>query len=316
MKYYLGIDIGGTSIKAGITDEAGNILYKNSVRTLGYRPSNAIVKDMVDLCHLVCKNAEVPLQQVASVGVGVPGTIDSQNGMVIYTNNLNLSGTPVGKMLKDALGKPVYLSNDANCAALGEFVSGSGKDYNSIVMVTLGTGVGGGIILNGKLWGGLDDSAAEIGHMVIEIGGEDCTCGRKGCWEAYSSATALIRDTVRTMGKYPESILHTMQADRAKISAKTPFVAAKAGDPAGKEVVERYLFYLSEGIANIINILAPDAIILGGGVCNEGDNLLVPLKELVFPKCYGGVDVRHSDIKIATLGNDAGIVGAAMLWNA
>lgn len=316
MKYYLGVDLGGTNIKAGITDETGTILYKNSVRTYGSRPAEEIIKDMADLCRLVSKNADIPWDMVESVGIGVPGTVDQKAGTIVYANNLNMDGALVGKLMGERLGKPIFLSNDANCAALGEFVGGSAREYRSIVMVTLGTGVGGGIILNGKLWDGLEGSGSEIGHTVIHADGEDCTCGRKGCWEAYSSATALIRDTKRAMAKHPESLMHAMTHERAKVSAKTAFNAAKAGDPVAQTVIDRYLYYLSEGIANMINILAPDAIILGGGVYNEGDNLLLPLKELVYPKCYGGLSVRHSDLKIATLGNDAGIVGAAMLWNA
>ncbi|MBO5408843.1 MAG: ROK family protein [Clostridia bacterium] len=315
MKYYLGIDLGGTNIKAGITDETGTILYKNAVRTLGQRPAEEIAKDMIDLCRFICRNAEIPLEQVEAVGIGIPGTVDEKKGTIVYANNLHMDGFPIGAVIGKALGKPVYLSNDANCAALGEFVNGSGKNYDSIVMVTLGTGVGGGIILKGKLWGGLDGSAAEIGHMVLKAGGEACSCGRTGCWEAYSSATALIRDTVRAMKKHPESLLNTIQPDLKKVSAKTAFLGLAKGDAVAKEVVEQYLYYLSEGIANIINTLAPDAVILGGGVCNEGDTLLRPLRELVYPKCYGGETVRHPDLKIASMGNDAGIVGAAMLWN-
>lgn len=316
MKYYLGVDLGGTNIKVGITDETGTILHKQSIKTMGARPYEAIVKDMADLCRLVAKTANIPFEQVESVGIGVPGTVDQKSGTVIYANNLNTTGAPVGRLMQEMLGKPVYLGNDANCAALGEFVDGSGKEYHSIVMITLGTGVGGGIILNGKIWDGMEGSGSEIGHMVIQANGEPCTCGRKGCWEAYSSATALTRDTKRAMEQHPESLMHSLVNDQTKVSAKTAFDAAKHGDATGKELVDRYLFYLSEGIANIINILAPDAVILGGGVCNEGDNLLLPLQKLVYPKCYGGMDLPHSELKIAALGNDAGIVGAAMLWNA
>ena len=316
MKYYLGIDLGGTNIKAGLIDETGAILHKRSVKTYGERPGEAIVHDMVDLCLDVCRNSGISIRQVEAVGVGIPGTVDPPSGMIVYTNNLELSGIPAGKMMEKMLGKPVYLGNDASCAALGEYVSGSAKDYDSIVLVTLGTGVGGGIILNGKLWDGLEGAGAEIGHMVIQSGGEDCSCGRRGCWEAYSSATALIRDTNRALEKHSDSILHALAVAKGKVSAKTAFDAARQGDPVGLEVVNRYLFYLSEGIANIINIFAPDAVILGGGVCNEGNRLLIPLKELVYPKCHGGERVRHADIQIASMGNDAGIVGAAMLWNA
>lgn len=316
MKYYLGIDLGGTNIKAGIVDETGAILHKQSIKTFGARPYEEIINDMADLCHTVTQNANISWEQVEAIGIGVPGAVNQKDGMIVYTNNLNLTGVPAGKMLAEKLQKPVYLGNDASCAALGEFVSGSAKEYNSIILVTLGTGVGGGIILNGKLWEGFNGAGGEIGHMVIHSGGEPCSCGRQGCWEAYSSATALIRDTKRAMEEHPESYLHTLLSQRSKISAKTAFDAVKKGDKTAKEVVDRYLFHLSEGLANISNIFEPDAIILGGGVCNEGDALLVPLKELVAPKFHAGDRLPHADIKIASLGNDAGIVGAAMLWNA
>lgn len=316
MKYYLGVDLGGTNIKAGVTDETGKILAKYSVKTNANGDAAAISEQMVNLCLEIVKRAGISMDEVQSVGVGIPGTVDTEQGTVVYANNLNMDGAPVGKLMSEALLKPVFLSNDATCATMGEFVGGSGKEYNSIIMVTLGTGVGGGFVFNGKSWDGLDGASGEIGHMVIENGGEECNCGRRGCWEAYSSATALIRDTRRAMEQHPDSLLHDVAKQAGKVSAKTAFDAMRAGDMAAKEVVDRYLWYLSEGIANMINIFAPEAIILGGGVCNEGDALLTPLKKLVYKKCYGGDLIRHADLKIATLGNDAGIVGAAMLQNA
>lgn len=316
MKYHLGVDLGGTNIKAGVTDQQGKILLKYSVKTNKAGDANVISEQIVGLCHEVCKKAGISMDEIASVGIGIPGTVDAETGMVIYANNLHLDDAPVGKIVSEALGKPVLLNNDASCAAFGEFVSGSGKEYRSIIMVTIGTGVGGGIILNGKPWDGMEGSGGEIGHMVIDAGGEPCTCGRTGCWEAYSSATALVRDTRLAIEQHPESLLRKVMEKTGKISAKTAFDAMRMGDTVAKELVDRYLFYLSEGIANIINIFAPEAVILGGGVCNEGDALLVPLKKLVYQKCYGGNKIRHADIKIAALGNDAGIVGAAMLYNA
>ncbi len=316
MKYYLGVDLGGTNIKAGIVDENGNIILKYSVKTNQKGDADTISEQMIGLCREVCKKAGISIDEIQSVGVGIPGTVDAETGTVIYANNLDLDGAPVGKIMSDVLQKPVVLSNDASCAAFGEFVGGSGKEYNSIIMVTLGTGVGGGIILNGKPWDGMEGAGGEIGHMVIDMGGEACNCGRTGCWESYSSATALVRDTRRAMENHPESLLHKVVEKTGKISAKTAFDAMRMGDQVAKELVNRYLWYLSEGIANMINIFAPEAIILGGGVCNEGDALLVPLKKLVYEKCYGGDRIRHAELKIASLGNDAGIVGAAMLNNA
>ena len=316
MKYYLGVDLGGTNIKAGITDENGNILLKSSVRTDSEGDAKRIADQMVDLCRELCEKAEISMDDVEAVGVGIPGTVDAQKGTVIYCNNLDMDGAPIGAMMQEKLQKPVHLANDASCAALGEFVCGGGKDHNSIILVTLGTGVGGGIILDGKLWEGLEGAGAEIGHMVVHIGGAECTCGRKGCFEAYSSATALVNQTKAAMDAHPESFLHKIVAKTGKVTAKTAFDAMRKGDKVAKEVVDNYLHYLSEGVANLINIFAPEAIILGGGVCNEGDALLVPLKEQVIAKCYGGDLIHHAEIAIATLGNDAGLIGAAMLYKA
>ena len=313
MKYYLGVDLGGTNIKAGVTDENGNILLKSSIKTDAAGDAKRIAEQMAGLCLDLVRKTNVSMDDVESVGVGIPGTVDAEKGTVIYCNNLKMDGAPVGAMMQEILKKPVYLANDASCAALGEFVCGSGRDHNSIILVTLGTGVGGGIILNGKLWEGLEGAGAEIGHMVLHIGGESCTCGRRGCFEAYSSATALVNQTKAAMRKHPLSLMNTIADKSGKVSAKTAFDAMKKGDSVAKEVVENYLFYLSEGIANLINIFAPEAIILGGGVCNEGDTLLVPLREQVVAKCYGGDLIHHAEISIASLGNDAGLIGAAML---
>ncbi len=316
MKYYLGVDLGGTNIKAGITDEKGNILLKTSTRTNSAGDANKIAEQMVALCYELSEKARIPMSDIHAVGVGIPGTVDAEKGTVIYCNNLNMDGAPIGAIMEKKLKKPVHLANDASCAALGEFVCGSGRDYNSIILVTLGTGVGGGIILDGKLWEGLEGAGAEIGHMVIHIGGAECSCGRHGCFEAYSSATALVNQTKAAMAAHPESLLHSIVGKTGKVSAKTAFDAMRKGDAVAKAVVDNYIHYLSEGVANLINIFAPEAIILGGGVCNEGDNLLIPLKEQIIPKCYGGDLIHHAKVSIAKLGNDAGLIGAAMLFQA
>jgi len=311
--YLLGIDLGGTNIAVGLTDENGKILLKDSVRTDSERGMDAVTKDMADLCIKICKDYNISISDVHAIGIGIPGTLDTKNGIIVYTNNLAVENYHIREELNKYIDKPVYISNDANVAALGEFTGGVAKDYNSAVMVTLGTGVGGGIILDKKLWEGLNSAGGEIGHIVINVGGELCTCGRKGCWEAYSSATGLIRDTKRAMEEYTDSIMHKLAGDSGKVSGKTAFTAAKQGDKAGQMVVDSYINNLAEGITNIINLLAPEVIIIGGGVCNEGDYLTIPLKKAVYERCYGGEDLPHSDILIATLGNDAGIVGAAML---
>lgn len=310
--YYMGIDLGGTNIAVGITNDKWEIIYKSSVKTNTEEPEK-MVKDMTDLALSVSKNANIPLSEIKSVGIGIPGALNSKEGVVVYANNLNLRDFHIVEEFHKYIDKPVYISNDANVAALGEAVAGGAKDCESAVVVTLGTGVGGGIILNGKIWEGYKSTGAEIGHTVINVDGEQCTCGRKGCWEAYSSATALIRDTKRAIEKNPDSVMTKMAEKDGKVSGKTAFAAAREGDKAAQAVVDNYIKYLAEGLANITNLIAPEVILLGGGVSHEGDNLLVPLIAETKKRMYGGGRVKHSEIRLASLGNDAGIIGAAAL---
>ncbi len=310
--YYIGIDLGGTNTAVGIVTENGELISKGSVPT-DISDTDSMVKNMGELCKKVCADNNIDLSEIKSIGIGIPGTIDSKTGVVIYSNNINMDNFPIVEKLKKHIDKPVYISNDANVAALGEAVAGGAKDCDSAVVVTLGTGVGGGIILDNKIWEGYMSAGAEIGHMVISVDGEACSCGRKGCWEAYSSATALIRDTKRAISKNPDSLMCKLSKEAGKVSGKTAFKATKMGDKAAQEVVDSYIKHLAEGIANVINLLAPKCILLGGGVSHEGDNLLIPLREAVKPLAYGGDKVEHAEIKLCVLGNDAGIIGAAML---
>ncbi len=310
--YYIGIDLGGTNMAAGIVSEKGELLYKKSIPT-PKENADTLIKNMGGLINSICEENNFSSDDIKSVGIGIPGTVDSQSGIIIYANNLDSDNYPIVEKLKEYTNKPIYISNDANVAALGETVAGGAKGYDSVVVVTLGTGVGGGIILNNKIWEGYKSAGAEIGHMVIRADGEECTCGRKGCWEAYSSATALIRDTKRAITKNPDSLMCKLSKEEGKVLGKTAFEAAKMGDKAAQEVVCNYIKYLSEGIANMINIFAPECVLLGGGISYQGDNLLIPLREAVAPLAYGGDRVEHAEIKCCTLGNDAGIIGAAML---
>lgn len=310
--YYIGVDLGGTNIAAGVVSEDWKLVVKSSVKTNVDDP-DALVKDMADLIKKVISDAGISVSDIKSIGIGSPGTIDSKNGVVVYANNINFHNFPLAEKLKKFIDLPVFMSNDANVAALGEFVAGGAKEYNSAVMVTLGTGVGGGIILDGKIWEGYKSAGAEIGHTVIAVDGEQCSCGRKGCWEAYSSATALIRDTKRAIEKNPSSLMAEIAENDGKVSGKTAFSAAKKGDSVAQEVIDNYIKHLAEGIANILNLIAPEVVLLGGGIAYEGENLLVPLRKKVKSLVYGTDDSMHGEIKSATLGNDAGIIGAAAL---
>jgi glucokinase len=314
--YYIGVDLGGTNIAVGITDENGKILIKGKVPTEKERHSDEIIADMGALCTSLVKEAGLTFKDIAYVGVAAPGSVDPANGEIKYANNINMFHYPLAKKLMEHIPvKKVYLENDANAAALAEAKAGAGKGYQDVIMITLGTGVGGGIVIGGKLYSGFNYAGAELGHVVIEHNGRPCTCGRKGCWEAYSSATALIEMTKEKMAQTRDTVMWEMCENGAKkVSGRTAFKAAKQGDKAGLEVVEKYIDYLASGITNMVNIFQPEVLCIGGGVCGEGDYLLEPLKKIVDRDQYGSA--AHDDktqIKIAELGNDAGIIGAALL---
>lgn len=317
MKYYVGIDLGGTNIVAGVVDEQYNILAKASTKTNCPRPDREIARDMAKMAIQAVENAKLTMDQIEWIGIGTPGIANSRNGIIEYSNNLGFVNTPMVKYIQEDIDKPVFVENDANAAAYGEFVAGAAKGANNAVCITLGTGVGGGIIIDGKIYAGSNFAGAEIGHTVISVDGPQCTCGRKGCFEVFSSATGLIRMTKESMAKNPDSSMHKLVAERSgKVSARIAFDAMRMGDAAAKAVVDDYIKYLAAGITNTINTFQPDILCIGGGVCNEGDALLLPVKELVAKEVYTRNSKQNAQIVIAKLGNDAGIIGAAFLGNA
>lgn len=313
--YYVGIDLGGTNIAAGVLGENLEIIKKGSVPTGNTRHYSAIIKDMAMLVMKLLKEIGISYDEVDCIGIGGPGTCDRENGILLYSNNIYFDDVPMRSEMQKYLPLPVYLENDANCAALGESMAGAAKDVPDSITVTLGTGVGGGIILNNKIYTGFNGMAGEIGHLILRHKGELCTCGRKGCWEAYASATALIRQTRKAVQKHPESLINQLiDGDLSKIDAKTAFDAMRQGDEVGKKIVNKYILYLSEGITDLINIFQPSRIVLGGGISKEGDTLLIPLREIAKKSTYYGEgNLPHTQIVKARLGNDAGIIGAAML---
>ncbi len=317
MKYYIGIDLGGTNIVAGVVDEQYNILAKASTKTNCPRPDREIARDMAKMAIQAVENAKLTMDQIEWIGIGTPGIANSRDGIIEYSNNLGFVNTPMVKYIQEDIDKPVFVENDANAAAYGEFVAGAAKGANNAVCITLGTGVGGGIIIDGKIYAGSNFAGAEIGHTVISVDGPQCTCGRKGCFEVFSSATGLIRMTKESMAKNPDSSMHKLVAERSgKVSARIAFDAMRMGDAAAKAVVDDYIKYLAAGITNTINTFQPDILCIGGGVCNEGDALLLPVKELVAKEVYTRNSKQNAQIVIAKLGNDAGIIGAAFLGNA
>lgn len=315
MKYYVGIDLGGTNIVAGVVDENYNIVAKASTKTNCPRPEKEIADDMAKMALQAVENAGLTIEQIEWVGIGTPGIANSATGIIEYSNNLGFKNTPMVKYIRETIDKPVFIENDANAAAYGEFVAGAAKGAKNAVCITLGTGVGGGIIVDGKIYAGSNFAGAEIGHTVIEVDGAQCSCGRKGCFEAYSSATGLIRMTNEAIAEHPESLMAKM-AEKAKVTARTSFDAMKDGDECAKVIVDKYIKYLAAGITNTINIFQPDVLCIGGGVCNEGDALLLPMKAIVEKEVYTRDSEKNTKIVIAELGNDAGIIGAAFLGRA
>lgn len=314
--YRIGIDLGGTNIAVGLVNEACRIVAKKSTPTLAKRPSDEITSDMARLCLEVCAEARTPITEIESVGIATPGIANLDNGCVEYSCNLPFRRYPIVKKLASMLDideSKIKIANDANAAAYGEAVAGAARGSKNSIMVTLGTGVGGGIILDGKIFTGYNHAAGEIGHIVIEVDGAQCGCGRKGCWEAYSSATALIRMTKEKIEECKKSGRYTIMSEAERISGRTACDAMRAGDPAAKEVYDKYVKYLAAGITNMINIFQPEIISLGGGVSNEGQSLIDALLPVIRKEQYGSDFLKCTEIRIAELGNDAGMIGAAMM---
>jgi len=317
--YHLGVDLGGTNIAAGITDSDGNIIVKGSTKTKRHRAFLEIMKDLLALCDDLIKEAEIAAEDVKTIGIGTPGNISPDGKKVIYGNNIeSFSGVDLSEVIKKHYPHmDMYLENDANAAAYAELLCGAAKDKKSVVMVTLGTGVGSGIIIDGKIFEGFNRAGGEIGHTVIEKDGVPCNCGRRGCWEQYASVTALSRITAEMIDDYPESIIHKMiHNDKSRISGITAFNAMRSNDACGKAIVEKYVEYIAIGVVNIINTFQPDMVILGGGISKEGDNIILPLREYAKKHAYAGdsEDLPHTKIVTTKMGNDAGIIGAALLY--
>lgn len=312
--YRAGIDLGGTNIKAGIVDENQKILVEDSVPTRVERPYQEIIKDMADLVKNLLNKIHATDAELSGVGVGSPGTVDAANGVVLYSNNFDWDNVPLAAELGKYFTCPIKVSNDANCAALGEVKAGAAREIKNAILITLGTGVGGGVIIDGQVFEGAHAGGAELGHTSLIFGGELCTCGRRGCVEAYVSATGLIREAKRAAEKDPQSVMNELcKGELSNMNGKIPFDAAEQKDPAGMKVVNDYITYLGESIANYVNIFRPDVILLSGGICNQKEKLTEPLTEYIKTKCFGGEKAFIPEVRCAILGNSAGIIGAANL---
>lgn len=314
--YKLGIDLGGTNIVAGVVDKKYKIVAKASCKTAVPRPESEICDSMAEVAKKAVEKAKLTMDDIESVGIGVPGAVNPKTGVIEYSANLFFHNWEVVEMMEERLGKKVHIENDANAAALGEYLAGSAKGAKNAVAITLGTGVGGGIIIDGKIYSGSNFAGAELGHMVIVKDGKECACGRRGCWETYASATGLINLTKQKIlsEKLEFSyMLKLCDGDINKVNGRTAFDAMRDGDPTAKSVVEEYISYLSCGLVNIINIFQPDVLCIGGGISNEGENLLGPVRSYVERERYTKHNDKQTVICKCTLGNDAGIIGAAYL---
>ncbi|MFI3167397.1 MAG: ROK family protein [Bacillota bacterium] len=312
MKYYIGIDLGGTNIKAGIVSENGEVLLSKSIKTNCPRSSESIMDDMAQLCSDVACEFGITLDKIEKIGIGTPGTVNNVKGELIYSNNLDAHNVMMKDYLEKKLQRKVFVDNDANAAAVAEYIFGAGRDVKDMIAITLGTGVGSGIIVDGKILQGSMFSGGEIGHMVISVGGRDCTCGRKGCFEAYSSATGLIATTKEKMLANKQSAMWNEVSSIDQVNGRLAYDYSRKGDETAMQVVQEYQEYLASGLASVINIFQPDVICLGGGVANEKENLLIPVREIVERETYD--KDNHTKIVSAELGYQAGIVGAAFLW--
>lgn len=310
-KYCFGIDVGGTFVKGAIIDSDGKIIVSDKIPTESEKGNIHVCENIKTLCDRLLEKSCMDKNSITAIGMGVPGMIDSENGIVIESNNLRWADFPIAKEVERLIGLPVKIANDANAATLGECKFALNGKYKNIVFLTLGTGVGGGIVINGELYEGNKGAGAELGHSVIVMNGEPCTCGRRGCIEAYASATALIRETKKAMTAHKDSKLWEIGALDA-VNGKTAFDYSKA-DVYAKEVVDNYISALACYITNVANELRPEAVILGGGVCAQGDALINPLREKVRNELFAGEVGPQIEILTAKLGNDAGCLGAAAL---
>ena len=314
MQYIIGIDLGGMSAKGGLFTVSGELLCEEKMKTNAADGFEGTVKLLAELSKKLTEQANVNFSAVQAIGVGAPGVVDSRRGVVLRWSNFNWQNAPLAERLQQLTGKKTYIANDANIAALGESKFGATSQYQSSILLTIGTGVGGGMVFDGELIEGYQSAGAEFGHITIREGGLPCACGRRGCYEKYASASALILQTRHAMVEDLNSQMWEIANGKIEnVNGRTAFLAAKKGDKTAQRVVEQFVGYLSEGIADFVNILRPEAIVLGGGIANEGEALFEPLRRAVNERSYVAMDIVPLKIVGAKLGNKAGIYGAYAL---
>ncbi|MDD4850568.1 MAG: ROK family protein [Gemmiger sp.] len=314
-QYTIGIDLGGTTMTAGLVNDQYEIVGKITWATRLPRPAEDLEKALAELCRAVARENNVAFEDIHYVGIGTPGTVNFTTGMVGYNTNFNYYDWNLGPDLTKLLGCKVYVENDANAAAYGEYIAGGAKGCKDAVVITLGTGIGSGIILNGKILRGFNFAAGEMGHTVIVKGGRACNCGRNGCWERYASARALSEDTREAMKQHADSVMWKIAGDLEHVNAKTVFDAQEQGDAAAKAVLDNWLEYVGCGIANVVMTFEPEIVCIGGGVSNQGETILAPVRAYVERETHNVTTGINPQIKACVLRNDAGVIGAAVLEN-
>lgn len=313
-QYMIGVDLGGTTITAGLVDENYKILDKVTCNTNLPRPEHEVEESIAQLCRKVMEKAKVDWTQIRWVGIGTPGSVNSDTGIVDFNANFGYVNWNLAQKMEALLGCKVYIENDANAAAYGEYLAGGAKGYRYAVVITLGTGIGGGVILDGKIYSGFNHAGAELGHMVIVKDGRECMCGRKGCWEKYASARALAEDTKKALQQHPDNMMWGLvKGDLNNVNAKTAFDGMRAGDALATQLIQEFVEYVGCGLTNVINIFQPEVVCIGGGVSKEGETLLAPIRRYVNENDYARMGLERVTLKTAQLHNDAGVVGAACL---
>ncbi len=312
--YIVGIDLGGMSAKGALFSLEGELLCEDKVKTSKTDGFEGTLAKLDGLARALAKQGGVSFDEVVYIGVGSPGIVDRGSGRVLRWSNYDWNDVPFAYTMSAMTGKKVVVSNDANVAALGEARFGATAAFQSSILLTIGTGVGGGMIFDGKIIEGFHSAGAELGHITIREGGLPCACGRKGCYEKYASATALILQTRHAMVENLNSKMWAVAEGKIEnVDGRTAFIAAQEGDETANKVIEQFVGYLSEGIADFVNILRPEAIVLGGGIANEGEALFAPLRKAVDERSYIAMDIVPLKIVGAKLGNRAGVYGAYCL---
>lgn len=314
-QYRIGVDLGGTKIAAGLVDENNQIIKGVSCKTNLPRPAQEVEESIAQLCRELTQACGITLEDdVIKVGIGTPGSVNAKTGIVEFNANFGYHNWTLRENMQALLPCPVHIENDANAAAYGEYTAGGAKGANSAVVITLGTGIGSGIIIDGKIFSGFNSAGAEIGHTVVEKDGRYCMCGRKGCWEKYASARALTEDTKAAMAPRKKNMMWDLVAgDIEKVNAKTAFDGMRAGDALAQSIVDNFVEYVACGLTNVINIFQPEIICVGGGISKEGETLLAPVRKLIDAEDFARAGLKRTQIVTAQLHNDAGIIGAASL---